>query len=128
MRALLDTNVFLWSALDDPKLSRRVSELVRQQSNRLFVSPATGWEIVIKHQIGKINIPDIPGRFVPEVMSAFSFENLPIDMRHALHVETLPRHHRDPFDRILIAQSLLENLPILTADPIFSRYGVEVIW
>ena len=128
MRALLDTNAFLWAMLDDPRLPTRARNIIRDRSNALSVSAASGWEIIIKVQRGKLKLPDTPGRFVTNRMSLFGFESLPIDLRHVLHVESLPDHHRDPFDLILAAQSLVERLPILTADRIFPRYGVEVIW
>ena len=128
MRALLDTNAFLWAMLDDPRLPKRAREILRDKSNALSVSVTAAWEIIIKVQVGKLALPDTPSRFIADRMSLFGFESLPIELRHVLHVENLPRHHRDPFDRILIAQGLLEQLPILTADPIFARYGVEVIW
>ena len=128
MKALLDTNSFLWSALDDPRLSGRARGVVWDEGNALFLSPASAWEIVIKLHTGKLKLPASPGHFLPECMSQFAFEALPIKMKHVLHVETLPMHHKDPFGRILIAQSLVENLPILTSDPIIAKYGVEIIW
>lgn len=128
MKALLDTNVFLWSMLDDIRLSPRVREIVRDGNNVLLLSVATVWEVMIKSQAGKLRLPGPPGEFIRECADEFAFINLPIALRHALHLETLPPHHRDPFDRILIAQSQVEDLPILTADSIFSKYGAQVVW
>ena len=97
-------------------------------SNTVFFSVASAWELIIKTQSGKLKLGDHTGRFILEQLSLTGMEQLAVTLDHALHVVTLPNYHRDPFDRILIAQSLVENLPILTADGIFARYGVEVIW
>jgi len=94
----------------------------------LFVSAASGWEIAIKAKLGRLQLPDEPQRFILEQLSLNAIQSLPIQMSHALHVFSLPDHHRDPFDRILISQAQLEGLPILTADPQISLYPVEVIW
>ena len=114
--------------LDDSRLSTRAREIVWDESNTLFLSSATAWEVVIKVQTGRLKLPSSPGRFVMERVALFNLESLPIQLSHALHVETLPMHHKDPFDRILIAQSLVENLPILTSDRLIAQYDVEVIW
>ena len=94
----------------------------------MFVSAASGWEIAIKAKLGRLQLPDEPQRFILEQLSLNAIQSLPIQMSHALHVFTLPDHHRDPFDRILISQAQLEGLPILTADPQIALYPVEVIW
>ncbi len=105
MRALLDTHAFLWWTTDDPRLSSRARRIIADGRNRLFFSAAGGWEIAIKAQLGRLRLPSDPERFIPEEMQRNAIESLPIQMRHALHVHTLPRHHRDPFDRLLVAQS-----------------------
>jgi PIN domain nuclease of toxin-antitoxin system len=128
MKALLDTHAFLWWITDDPRLSSRVRELTGDSTNTLFLSAASGWEIAIKAQLGKLQLPDNLERYIADQLSLNGFESLPIQLRHALHVYTLPDLHRDPFDRILVAQSQLEQLPILTVDPQLARYGVDVIW
>ncbi|HEY3230232.1 MAG TPA: type II toxin-antitoxin system VapC family toxin [Roseiflexaceae bacterium] len=128
MKALLDTHAFLWWITDDPRLSSRVRELTADSTNTLFLSAASGWEIAIKAQLGKLQLPDNLERYIADQLSLNGFESLPIQLRHALHVYTLPDLHRDPFDRILVAQSQLEQLPILTVDPQIARYGVDVIW
>ncbi|HEX9441358.1 MAG TPA: type II toxin-antitoxin system VapC family toxin [Roseiflexaceae bacterium] len=128
MKALLDTHAFLWWITDDPRLSSRVRELTGDSTNTLFLSAASGWEIAIKAQLGKLQLPDNLERYIADQLSLNGFESLPIQLRHALHVYTLPDLHRDPFDRILVAQSQLEQLPILTVDPQIARYGVDVIW
>ena len=128
MDVLVDTHVFLWFMLDEMRLSQKVKKIVRNPSNSLVFSAAVGWEIVIKVQTGKLVLPDLPSRYVPARVAQFGMRNLPIDLRHVLLVESLPLYHRDPFDRLLAAQSQAESLPILTSDPVFKKYDVEVIW
>ncbi len=128
MKALLDTHTFLWWIIDSPKLSSHVCEIISDGNNDLFLSAASGWEIAIKAQLGRLRLPDDPERFIPDQLTANAIQSLPIQMSHALHVYTLPNHHRDPFDRMLVAQAQLENLAILSADPQVAQYPVEVIW
>jgi PIN domain nuclease of toxin-antitoxin system len=128
MNALLDTHVFLWWITDTPELSPRAREVISNGQNQLFLSAASGWEIAIKAKLGRLQLPQNLERFVSEHVSLNAISSLPIQLSHALHVYTLPDHHRDPFDRILVAQSQLEKLPIVTKDPQIARYSVEVIW
>ncbi len=128
MDVLVDTHVFLWFMLDEMRLSRNARRIVRNPSNSLVFSAVVGWEIVIKVQTGRLVLPDLPSRYVPARVAEFGMRNLSIDLRHVLLVEGLPLYHRDPFDRLLAAQSQAESLPILTSDPVFKRYGVEAIW
>ncbi|MBU4231417.1 MAG: type II toxin-antitoxin system VapC family toxin [Proteobacteria bacterium] len=117
MRVLLDTHTFLWWISDDERLSLRVREIISNRHNTLLVSAASGWEMAIKLKLGKLKLAGSPEPFITDQIAINAFEILPIQMHHALHVYTLLDHHRDPFDRMLIAQSQLENLPILTSDP-----------
>lgn len=128
MKALLDTLTFLWWITDDPCLSARAREILSDGRNILFLSAVSGWEIRVKARLGRLTLPDKPGPFILEQLYRNAFDSLPIQLSHALHVFSLPDFHRDPFDRILIAQSQLERLPILTSDPQISEYPVEVIW
>ena len=128
MNALLDTHTFLWWITDDPKLSPRAREIIGDGDNTLYLSAASGWEIAIKAGLGRLQLSENPERFVIEHMSLNAITSLPIHLSHALHVYTLPDHHRDPFDRMLIAQSRLEKLPIVTKDPQIAYYAVQVIW
>lgn len=128
MRVLLDTHTFLWWITDDPQLSPRVRKIISDGSNELFLSAASGWEIAIKVQLGRLQLPDEPGRFISGQLAINAIQSLPIQMSHALYIYTLPNYHRDPFDRMLIAQAQLEGLPILTADTQIAQYKVEVIW
>jgi PIN domain nuclease of toxin-antitoxin system len=127
MRVLFDTHAFLWWIEDDLRLSSTVKEIIGDRSNELFFSAASGWEIAIKAKTGKLSISDIPEKFVMEQLAINAVTILPIQISHALHIYNLPNHHRDPFDRILIAQSQLENLPIMTVDAQIARYSVETI-
>jgi PIN domain nuclease of toxin-antitoxin system len=128
MKVLLDTHTFLWWITDSPRLSARAREVIRDSDNELFFSAASGWEIAIKAQLGRLQLPDDLEHFIVDQLSLNTILVLPIQLRHALHVYTLPQHHRDPFDRMLIAQSQVENLPILTTDSQIVQYDVETIW
>jgi len=128
VRALLDTHVFLWWTLDDPRLPNRVREFVENPGNELVFSVASAWELAIKAQLGKLTLPDRLEQFIQEQLDLNAILPLPVQLDHALHVVELPPHHRDPFDRLLIAQSRAEGLPIVTGDPFIARYQVETIW
>lgn len=128
MSLLLDTHAFIWWITNSPRLSAVARAAVLSAEGTVFVSAATGWEIAIKAALGKIDLLDNPAVLIPEQIDLHGFSVLPIDMRHALHVGLLPPHHRDPFDRILVAQSLVEGLPIVTADPLIALYGVPTVW
>ena len=128
MRALLDNHAFLWWITNDPRLSKKVREIISDGENELFLSVASGWEMAIKAGLGRLQLPSNLEHFILEQMALNAIESLPVQMSHALHVYKLPAHHRDPFDRMLIAQAQLQNLPILTVDPQIARYSVKVIW
>lgn len=127
MRVLLDTQVFLWWVTNDARLSTRARDLISDGDNEVMISAASGWEIAIKSRLGKIQLPESPERFVPAQVISNGFKSLPILLDHALRVCALPDHHRDPFDRILVAQGQVEHLPIITIDPQIARYDIEVI-
>ena len=127
MRAILDTHAFLWAIAGDRRMSQKARDLF-VGPNDLFLSIASLWEILIKVQLGKLNVSRPAGPFVIRKLAENRIGTLVIQLDHLLAFEGLPLHHRDPFDRMLIAQALEEGLPIVTADPQFSRYPVEVIW
>jgi PIN domain nuclease of toxin-antitoxin system len=127
MKALLDTHAFLWAISDDPRLSRHARQTFTGPSD-LWLSVASTWEILIKVKAGKLLLPEPAGPYIVRKLGENRIEVLPIKLDHVLKIENLAVHHRDPFDRILIAQSLEEKLPLITADPIFNRYAVDVIW
>jgi len=128
VKALLDTHTFLWSNTDDPRLSRRVRDLIEDGVNDLVFSAVSALEIAIKYARRRLPIPEPPETWVTRRVALQGLRLLAVEMSHALRVADLPLHHNDPFDRLLIAQSQLENLPILTSDPNIARYDVEVIW
>jgi len=127
MKALLDTHVFLWAIAEAQKLSPRAQQ-VYTGSNELWLSVASLWEALIKTKTGKLPLPQPAGPYLVKELAKNRIEVLPIKLDHVLRIESLPGHHRDPFDRILIAQSLEEKLPLVTADPVFDRYEIELIW
>lgn len=127
MKALLDTHTFLWAISGDPKLSRKAQQIFTGPSD-LWLSVASLWEILIKVQGGKLSMPSPVGPYIVKELAKNNIEVLPINLDHVLRLESLPVYHRDPFDRLLIAQSIEEEWPIVTVDPYFARYPVEVIW
>ena len=128
MKYLLDTHAFLWWITDDDSLSNRAREIIRDGRNELFLSAASGWEIAIKAGIGRLDLQAEPEKLIPEQMLLNEIQGLPVQMSHALHVHALPEHHRDPFDRMLVAQCQLEEMPIITSDPQIAEYEIEVVW
>jgi PIN domain nuclease of toxin-antitoxin system len=128
VRLLLDTHTFLWWVSDAPELSTRARRAIARGENECFVSLASCWELAIKISLGKLDIPGTFERFIPAHFAANGFRELPISVRHTARVRVLPFHHRDPFDRMLAAQALVERLAIVSADPIFRRYGVRRVW
>lgn len=128
MRALLDTNVFLWWNIEPEKLSEVARELLTAEGNDLTISAVSAWEVVIKHGKGHLSLPEEPATYVSKRIHLDRLQQLPVGITHALHVSTLPAIHRDPFDRLLVAQAQMEGLPILTSDPNIARYDVDVIW
>ena len=127
MRILLDTHVWLWM-LDAPRrIAQRSRELVSAEESELLLSAASAWEIAIKHGTGNLPLPGDPELVVPAWMDRTRVLPLAVGHAHALRVARLPLHHRDPFDRLLIAQAQIERVPIMTADPHFGAYDVEVI-
>ena len=127
MNVLLDTHVWLWSLASPDRLSPETRSLLSSTRNVLFLSAASAWELAIKAALGKIELPEPVETYVPTRMARQGVTPLPVTHTHALRTSTLPSHHRDPFDRLLVAQALVERLPILTADAAFHRYDVEVI-
>ena len=127
-RLLLDTHVFLWWVADDPNLTTVARRAIADVNNECFLSLASCWEMAIKSSLGKLRLAKPVGRFVTEQLAANSFTLLNIELRHAAKVEKLPFHHRDPFDRLLVAQAVTEKLIIVTADSGFSNYGVRILW
>jgi PIN domain nuclease of toxin-antitoxin system len=128
MRLLLDTHVLLWAAENDPRLSSRAREIIADATNETLFSAISALEIAIKSARRGIELPEPAATYVPSRIAAFSLEPLPVQVDHALQVAMLPNLHRDPFDRLLIAQAQVENLSILTSDQQIAQYDVQVIW
>lgn len=128
MRALLDTHAFLWSTADPERLSDRARGFIEDPANDIFMSAATAWEIAIKYARGRLDLPEAVDSFVSAHVADLGLQPLPIEISHALHVAGLPRHHDDPFDRLLVAQAQLEDLPLITSNLNVARYDVEVLW
>ena len=128
MRLLLDTQTFLWAVGAPERLSSRARRAIQLESNEIIVSAASAWEIAIKVGLGRLDLPDGPQRFVPDQMAANAFEPLAIQLRHALQVAELPDIHRDPFDRLLVAQASVEGLVLVTADRQLRKYPIETLW
>ena len=126
MRVLLDTQVFLWLHSEPQRVGAALPLLEDGATVRL-VSAVVGWEISIKHGLGRLELPAAPDRWVPEKLSDGAMTPLPIEMSHVLAVASLPHHHRDPFDRLLVAQARLLGVPLVSADPVFARYDIEVL-
>jgi PIN domain nuclease of toxin-antitoxin system len=127
VRYLLDTHVWLWLHTEPERVNATTLALLQQPENDRLLSAACTWEIAIKYALGKLPLPEVPSTYVPSRMQLSADAALPVTITHTLHVATLPTHHRDPFDRILVAQAQLEDLTVVTADPIFSRYDIPVI-
>jgi PIN domain nuclease of toxin-antitoxin system len=124
---LVDTQSWLWMATDPARLSTAARAAIEGDDNELLLSAASAWEIAIKCALGKLHLPEDPSTYVPTRMTALRTLPLAIEHGHALRVGHLPPHHRDPFDRLIVAQALEEDVPVLTSDSIFSVYGVKVI-
>ena len=130
MTALLDTHTLVWYAFRDPKLSATAEAVISKGSNRILISPASYWEIAIKVALGKWQLRQPYDDLIDELWTVHMFTPLPILPAHTSRLLTLPApaNHRDPFDRLLVAQGLAEGVPIISADPKFDQYGVTRIW
>lgn len=126
MAPLLDTQAFLWWVTDDPRLSKRASRAIA--GSACLLSVASCWEMAIKVSLGKLTLPGAVDRFVQEQLEVNGFRLLAVSLEHVGVVTALPFHHRDPFDRLLAAQALAEDVPLVSADPVFPRYGVTRVW
>lgn len=128
MRYLLDTHAFLWLIKDDDRLSANARTIFSDGSTEIYLSIASIWEMAIKINLGKLEIEGRLGHFINKHAIDNNTRLLNITEQHVLPLESLPCHHRDPFDRLLVCQSKEEQLSILSSDKIFDRYGVERIW
>lgn len=126
MTLLLDTQVFLWMQTEPERLGERLA-LVEDRRTELLLSAASSWEIAIKHALGRLSLPDPPHRYVPDRVRAIGARAIPIEHPHALAVADLPLLHRDPFDRLLVAQAGALGVAILTSDAMLARYPAKTL-
>jgi PIN domain nuclease of toxin-antitoxin system len=124
---LLDTNALLWWLADSERLGQHARTLIADPQRVVYVNAASAWEIAIKVGLGRLAVPADSGVWLPAQLLANRFTPLAIELRHALAVERLPRHHNDPFDRLLVAQAITEQLTIVTGDSQLERYAAPVI-
>ena len=127
MRILLDTHCWLWLNASPERFSHEALRRVDAAGTELLLSAASAWEIAIKYALGKLRLPEPPAEYVPSRLRVTRTTTLAVTSDHALRVSELPSHHRDPFDRLLVAQAQIERLPIMTGDPRFKAYDVDVI-
>lgn len=128
MNILLDTHTFLWWITDDSRLSDVARNVIADSGNNLFWSSASSWEVAIKNKLGRLPLPEEPRKFISEELQKNRIEPLPIIDEHAFHAAELPSHHKDPFDRMLIAQAQTESFTLLSCDSCFALYDVDVRW
>jgi PIN domain nuclease of toxin-antitoxin system len=128
VKYLLDTNVFLWSNGAPEKLNRPATTALTAESSEVYLSAASSWEIAIKFALRSLRLPSPPSQFIPEALRILSIRSLEISHFHSFAAGALPPHHRDPFDRMLIAQARSETMILLTADTVFAKYEVEMLY
>jgi len=128
MNYLLDTHALLWWWTDDPALPLGIRELIHDETHEILVSAASAWEIATKYRLGKLEIGRGAVAQFDELVSLDGFSHLPVNYLHALRAGSFDSEHRDPFDRMLAAQSLMENAPIITCDTAFNALGAATIW
>jgi len=128
MRYLLDTHAFLWFVLDDKRISTKAKSIIKDSKNEIYFSAASAWEIAIKTKLDRLKIKGDLESFIIEQLSTNSFVPLSITISHSLYTERLPQFHKDPFDRIIIAQSKLEDLPLISTDKKIRKYPTTVVW
>lgn len=128
MRLLLDAHAFLWFVLGDPRLVQTALDQILDPAQVKLVSPASYWEIAIKISLGKYTLNEPYDEFMQRGIFGNGFNILPIEPKHTAALTTLPFHHRDPFDRLLVAQALVEQVPVLSADAVLDAYGITRLW
>lgn len=128
MNILLDTCAFLWLTADAPELSTKAKTEFQDTRNAVYLSSVSAWEIIVKHQLGKLPLPDDAEDFIKQQCEKHYIEYLPLTEKAVFQLSRLPNHHRDPFDKMLICQAIAHDLTILTSDSMISQYPVSVIW
>ncbi|NOY29900.1 MAG: type II toxin-antitoxin system VapC family toxin [Planctomycetes bacterium] len=128
MIVLLDTHAFLWFVLGDPRLSELARETIAEPENDIVISPASYWEIAIKISIGKYSLEVPFQEFFEEQIVSNRFRILPIEPKHVAPLTSLPFHHRDPFDRLIVAQAIVEQISVVSNDSVLDHYDVDRLW
>lgn len=125
---LIDTHVWLWLFLEPERFTKTAIGFVRNRKNNIFyLSYASAWEIAIKFGAGKLKLPKSPELFIPQRIQRAGHLHLPIELEHVLNVHSLPQFHRDPFDRLIVSQAKLERMTVLSADPVFAKYNIDLL-
>jgi len=127
-KIILDTHTFIWWVDDDQRLSAKAKKVIENMDNQCFLSLASSWEMAIKSSLGKLKLTIPVKEYIPQHLAANDFKQLDITLRHVARVEALPWHHRDPFDRLLVAQAVEEKMMIVSAEASFDSYKVKRIW
>jgi len=128
MRILLDTHAFLWFILDDPQLGTKAKAMIEDPANDIEISPASYWELAIKISLRKYSLPKPYQQFIESQIAINEFHILHIEPKHTSLITTMPLHHKDPFDRLLVAQAIVEGIPIISVDEQLDPYGVRRLW
>ena len=127
MTLIIDTHCWLWWLTEPHRLAKEALAVLKNPDNIVLLSSVSSWEIAIKYSLGKLRLPEPPESFVPSRMERDGLASLPVHHSHTLMTASLPYHHRDPFDRLLVAQAIVERIPIMTVDPNIGLYDVEVV-
>jgi PIN domain nuclease of toxin-antitoxin system len=125
---LIDAHALIWTYFDPAQLSAKARSEISDANNRVFVSPASHWEIAIKMSTGKLQLAESFADFVQHAILDNGFSILPIEPHHTAELVTLPYHHRDPFDRLIVVQAMAEKMPLVSADAILDKYPIQRIW
>jgi PIN domain nuclease of toxin-antitoxin system len=128
MKILLDTCAFLWLTADAPELSGKAKIMFQNTENAVYLSSVSVWEIIVKHQLGKLPLPSAPDDFIKQQCENHFIEYLALDEKAVFHLSRLPNHHRDPFDKMLICQAIAHDLTILTPDKMIIQYPASTVW
>ena len=128
MKVLLDTCAFLWITTDDAQLSESARQIFKNPNNEIFLSSVSAWEIIVKNGIGKLPLPSLADEFIASQSIKHEIDSLPLTEKAVFHLNKLPNHHKDPFDRMLICQAIEHDLTILTSDSLIVQYPVNTAW
>jgi PIN domain nuclease of toxin-antitoxin system len=128
MKYLLDTVAWVWSVYADERLGDHARKILANGKEEIYLSAASSWELSIKMRLGKLNFPGSPAQVVPAFMAKQGLLSMAVTHLHAVKVYDLPPHHSDPFDRLIIAQAMVEGMAVLTSDRVFEKYPIDVIW